>query len=674
MSRGSRGTMSNKPRTLQTRQIRQQFFSRVRMAIPGKSAVVERYAENISSGGLFIRTDTPEPVGSRIWLELTLPDGKPLCRLAGVVRHSRPASLPGERNAGMGIEISQQEALDGAIAERFKQLTEDKKAARKRRPRPTVKPRKLRPVKREGPVVGIDLGTSYSSVAALVDGEPRVLSNRGYQSIPSILFLDEGEGIDFEIDTGINKPLTGIFELVGLPGLEGVSFRLGHQAQEQMILQPGRAVIGARRFLGRPFASRDVKMLGHLVPCELVEGLDGLTAVHVGERIVPLTSVAATILTALRETAEGHFERPVHRAVISVPIGYGEPQRAAVREAAQLAGLYVERLINEPTAAALAFNHGRRQDGTFLVYDLGGGSLDVSLLRFEAGDAVVLAMDSDQLLCGDAFDDRILEFAQTMVEREHGADVFRDPSALQRLRFAVELAKRQLTEVEQTMISAPCLAEGPQGPIGTEFTLERGSFERLTRDLVTRSLDLVERVLAEAELSWEDLDDVVLVGGQTHSPHVQRAIEERLDRPVAEHIHPDEAVALGAALVAHECEQTREVKVTEILPASVRIARPDGSTQVLLARGTQLPASTKIDVRPFATEQAHITLYRGEAPRTPDNDLLGIAKLPKEWVAADGRLRASFRMSADGILTASLKAPDGGEERELALQLGRSES
>ncbi|MEK7705944.1 MAG: Hsp70 family protein, partial [Myxococcota bacterium] len=611
------------------------------------------FAENLSSGGLFVRHDKPPAVGSRVLIEFVLPDGQTLSRVAAEVVHARPAMTPGEQTAGMGLKFVEYDEqanalraqLAGApgLAPLVARGADEPPLATQRERLQVPGPAPLLGL--TGPVVGIDLGTSNSSIAIVQDGRPRVItSQRGYEVVPSVLFVPPD-----------GRPL------------------VGHRAVERMILEPHRAIYGSKRFLGRPYASREVRTMGHFFTYALVEGPSGACAARVGETVLPLEEVSAHILRSLREIASQELGDDVVRAVISVPAYFGETQRQAVREAGRLAGLFVERVLNEPTAAAIAYGHERNLQRTALIYDLGGGTFDASLLHISGDEFEVLASDGDPFLGGADFDDRLTEYALSAFERAHHLDLHGDPVAIQRIRFAAELAKRQLSEVTQATIDLPYIANAGTGYIDLHLDLERELLESLTQDLVERTLGIVQNVLDRARISSSDIDDVVLVGGQSRSPHVRRRLAERFGHAPNRTVHPDQAVALGAAIVADTIRTSRPLRLVDILPASIRIAHADGTTSVLLPRGARLPAGTHFEVSPNtqAGSTVDVALYRGEGTGRDENTYLGSLRFPPvaSSAAANAKVKVSLAVNAEGILSVSARHPLTGETQALDVSL-----
>ncbi len=633
------------------RAARQDFDCRVRLAVAGKDAIAEKYALNLSEGGLFIRDDRPPPVGSLVLIEFVLPDGQPLSRVAARVVHARPATLESDRTAGMGLEFVRFDAVAEEIVERLSRSRPLGANAQADVPPANgvfdLAGLEAPLIASTGPIVGIDLGTVNSCVAIAPGGVPSViLSPQGYDTLPSVVFRSEAR------------------ELF-----------VGYKALERMILDPDRAIYGAKRFLGRPFASREVQTYGHFFNYELMPDALGRSAARVGGEVVALEMVSGHILARLREMAETHVGASVTRAVVTVPAYFGETQRQAVRDAGRIAGVRVERILNEPTAAAVAYGFGRNMDKHVLVYDLGGGTFDATVLRIEGNTFEVLATDGDPFLGGAVFDDRLTEYVLSAFERDQ-ASLRGDPIAVQRVRFAVELAKRQLSEARQAEIDLPYIAQRVGGPVHLKMTLDRGTFERLTQDLVDRTVALVQEVLDRAGVAGRQLDDVLLVGGQSRSPIVRRRLLERFGKKPSAAVHPTEVVAMGAAIVAEALHSDLVVHMADILPATIRLAHPDGSTTVLLERGRRLPAQTELEVPPGAgtVEEIRVSLYRGEAERVDENTFLGALALPQPSRpdTAGVPARVTLKISGDGILSVLACHPVTGESTDLDLLLSET--
>ena len=628
------------------RQARQEHQGRVRLAVSGRNEILERYAANLSSGGLFIRDTRPPPVGTQLVVEFVLPDGSPLCRLAAEVVHSRPDGPGPDRIPGMGLAFTD---LDDCARDLLAELenkgpaeAEQQPAGRGEATRVSASDERAPLIGPSGPVIGIDLGTVNSSVAIVENAEPVVLtSEHGYEALPSVLYQPP------------DKPPI-----------------IGHKAAERMILQPQRAVYGSKRFLGRPFGSKEVRTMGHFFAYTLVADESGRTAAQIDDQTIKLEEVAAKILGALKQMAEHHLGQPVRRAVITVPAYFGAQQRQAVRDAAQLAGLYPERLVNEPTAAAVAFGRRGNLNRNVLVYDLGGGTFDATLVRVQDDTIQVLGTDGDAFLGGADFDDRLVEYVMMSLERREGLNLRDEPVAVQRIRFAAELAKRQLSDAPRARIEVPYLAHTDKGPLNLSMVLDREMFERLTQDLVDRTLETVQTVLTRAGLRADDLDDVVMVGGQSRSPHIRRSLQERFNKKPVGGVHPDAAVALGAALVAEGLSKRKPFALSDVLPHSLRALHGDGTVEVLLHRNARLPARAQLEARVVdhhGTPQIRLELYSGESDSIEENAYLGGLELPASLADAVAGTRAavSVNLAADGVLSATMKHPRTGATEQL---------
>ena len=628
---------------------RKEFQSRVRIAIAGANEIEERYATNLSDGGMFIRHDNPPPAGSVIAIDFVLPDGSCLASVVGRVVHARPALTPGDATAGMGLQFIELDPKIEALVARLRAKAPPPipapEAPPARRLESVLASERAPLIALEGPVVGIDLGTVNSCVAFVKDGRPQVITSRlGYQIIPSVVFIATDGNV-----------------------------LVGHRAVEKMILAPGRAIYGSKRFLGRPYASKEVRTLGHFFPYELTSSPDGRVAARIGDQLIRLEEVSAHILRALREIAEDNLGTKVTRAVICVPAYFGETQRQAVRDAARLAGFYVERILNEPTAAAVAYGWGREALGTIALYDLGGGTFDVAILRLDGPRVEVIATEGDPFLGGSDFDDRITEYVLMRFERANGVVLRQDPVAVQRIRFAAEIAKRQLSEALTAEIFLPYICKTATGFLELRMKIERETLESLTHDLVERTFTLLQSVLDAVGIKASQLDDVLLVGGQTRSPHVRRLLAERFGRTPSTGVHPDEAVALGAAIIADAMYSKRPIDLIDVLPASIRAATPDGGTIRLLPRGVRLPASAELDIASDTGNdlEYRMTLYRGEHETATQNTLIGTVRLPSSHALAlaGTRAKAKVQVNAEGILSVTVQHPMTGQTQQMEVSI-----
>lgn len=622
-----------------TRASREEFSSAVRLQVAGEDGIAQHYASNLSNEGLFVQTAVQAAIGAQVLLDFVLPDGSTLSRCAAQV--VRTADASGPQGAGLGLIFINLDDIAKEAITRFKADIAERVASTQR-VGPAHRSEKIhlqtQPSGPSGPIVGIDLGTCNCSVAICEDGGPRVLTTAGgYEALPAVLYLSEkGDVI------------------------------IGHAARERMILEPSRAVFGSKRFLGRAFASQEVRTLGHFFPYALVAGPQGQTAAKVGGRVFPLEEVAAHFLLLLKQMASHHYGHEVQRAVITVPAYFGPEQREAVRKAGGLAGLFVERILNEPTAAAVAFGFGRGTNQTVLVYDLGGGTFDVSIVRIEDDRMTVLGSDGNPFLGGSDFDDRVTEYILGAFERSHQVDLRDQPVAVQRVRFAAEMAKRQLSAAQEAHVNLPFICAKEGQPLDLDLSIGRDTIDAITGDLVSKTLDIVQRVLNEAALSCAALDQILLVGGQSRSPLVHRMLFDRFGKAPCKQVHADEAVALGAALIANAIDSKVPVQLCERLPASVRVELGDGGTEVLLPRGAALPTQRTFTVPRFADRNTKISLYRGEHERAQENSLLGRIALPPTTAATS---TVVLRVCGDGILSSAAGGEVGEPVQELQVLL-----
>ena len=606
-----------------------------------------RFGQSFVDGGMFLPDATPPPVGTELQIGFTLPSGEVVSRTACRVVHARVAQSASDRTAGMAVQFTQLDPTAQRVA-----------AARRQAQTPTLQSHDGPVVERlrrsdhalagrNGPVVGIDLGTTNSCVAYSENGVPRVLvTEQGYETIPSVVFVNDARQV-----------------IIGQPALE------------KLLLEPARAIYGSKRFLGRPFASMEVHVYGHFFQYELAVGKGGLTAARLGSMVLPLEVVSGYILWHAKRVAEANLGQEVTRAVITVPAYFGETQRQSVRDSARMAGLYVERIISEPTAAAVAYGYGRDLGSTVLVYDLGGGTFDASVLSIQGDTMEVLATDGDPFLGGSDFDDRLTQHMLQHLQRSRGLDLRNEPVAVQRLRAACEQTKRALSGSENANVTVPYLSHTSSGPLHLEYNITRGVFERLTADLMDRTLGIVQQALDRCRIAASGIDDIILVGGQSRAPRLRQLLTERFGKKPSHHVHPDHAVALGAALVAETLTAPRaRLVLVDVLPASIRLALNNGQSSVLLSRGQKLPASTEFVVQ-FADTQGKrftVSLCRGEAANTADNQPLGRLMFPESVLPRPPRTELHIRVlvTAEGIIEVQARGDRDAAPHTVVLELG----
>ncbi|MGC3996147.1 MAG: molecular chaperone DnaK [Anaeromyxobacter sp.] len=484
------------------------------------------------------------------------------------------------------------------------------------------------------PVIGIDLGTTNSVVATVRDGVPRVIPNRGGQLLtPSILAVAKN-----------GKRL------------------VGHLAKRQAITNAENTVHAAKRLIGRRWGSKEVEDARRVLPYVLVPGPEGNDVrVDLAGRAYAIPEISAMVLAELKADAEAWFGRPVQKAVITVPAYFNDGQRHATKDAGRIAGLEVLRIINEPTSAALAYGFGKQIEQKVVVFDLGGGTFDVSILDIGKSVYDVVAVGGDTYLGGEDFDRRIIDWLTFTFARENGGvDLRQDKMALQRLRDAAEKAKIELSGAQQAAIHLPFLYGGGEGKpaLHLDRQLTREKLEELTKDLVDRCIAVTERTLKDAGVRPTQVGEVILVGGMTRMPRVQKAVKEFFGREPCRGVHPEEVVALGAAIQAHALTAPQpagsEVLLLDVTPQNLGIMVVGGYFQTIIARNTTVPTS---ETHLFTTVQdnqtsVRIAVLQGEAERAVDNELLGEFVLDGIRPARRGEveIEVTFDISADGIV------------------------
>jgi len=502
--------------------------------------------------------------------------------------------------------------------------------------------------------VGIDLGTTNSCVGVYRDGRPQILVNaEGQRTMPSVVTFGEDGSI-----------------LVGGP------------ARRQAIMKPTDSIAEVKRLVGRRFDSDDVAVLLEISPYEIVRARNGDAWVQVQGRPLSPPEVLSHILERLSRSSRRQLDSDDLRAVVTVPAYFDEAQRQATRDAATIAGLEVARILNEPTAAALAYGYASAQGRRVAVVDLGGGTYDVTIMVVEDGVFEVLATTGDMLLGGADFDRAIANQLAEEIRKAHQIDIFEEPVAAQRLISEAEEAKKQLTDLDNTLIGLPFLAVGPSGPISLQRQLTRAEFEELTKHLVARLVEPCRAALATAKLLPKDIDDVLLVGGMTRCPAVQTCITEVFGRRGTQRINPDEAVALGAALESAILGgELEDVVLIDVAPHTIGLRLAGDRMVPLIERSTPLPTRvTKV----FATNRdnqdyVEVEVVQGEDPVASLNRLLsrirleGLPRGPKGSV----RVAVTFAVDANGLLSVTAREKKSGVSAKVrvvaASGLGRAE-
>lgn len=488
-------------------------------------------------------------------------------------------------------------------------------------------------------IIGIDLGTTYSCAAIVEDGRARMLGSRqGGPTIASVVrYAEDGRTV------------------------------VGTTAARSASRHPERTILGSKRLMGRAFTSPVVQDVQHHFAYDVVPGREGEAAIRIDDEIISLEDVAASILEEIREACALQLEESINRAVITCPAHFTEPQREAVRRAGELAGFYVERVLNEPTAAALNYaadHHLERR--RIVVYDLGGGTFDVSVLEVDGDVFEVLATGGDSFLGGLDFDACIVEMlSEALLEQEH-LDAREDPAAIAKLFEFAERAKRDLSERTSTIVQIDHLVVQPYAARSLSVGLRRTTVERAFEPLVAQTLHIVTETIERAGLAMKDIDDVVLVGGQSRAPIVRAHVEALLGRPALASVDPEEAVALGAARFAASLDTIDDIILIDALPLSIGVGLPGGRFKPLLTRDQRLPASRTYHVRTTRDDQTdyEIALFQGESDRVEDNEPLGILTLEDLPKGPRGtvKIEVTLAVDAESVLEVHACEPSTGQK------------
>jgi molecular chaperone DnaK len=494
-------------------------------------------------------------------------------------------------------------------------------------------------------IIGIDLGTTNSVVAVMEGGEPVVIpSSEGARLVPSVVAVNPKNG----------------------------ERTVGQVARRQAVLNPENTIFSIKRFMGRKYSDAEVQKALKFVPYKVSAAPNGDVRVHMGGKEYSPPEVSAMILAKLKSDAEAYLGEAVTQAVITVPAYFNDSQRQATKDAGRIAGLEVLRIINEPTASSLAYGLDKKKDETIAVYDLGGGTFDISVLDVGDGVFEVKSTNGDTFLGGDDFDQRLIDWVADEYRRDQGIDLRADRQALQRLKEAAEKAKIELSTVAQTEINLPFITADASGPKHLNLTLTRAKLEQLTDDLIQRSIRPVNQALDDAKVKPADVDEVVLVGGMTRMPAVQEAVRKIFNKEPHKGVNPDEVVAVGAAIQAGVLGgEVKDILLLDVTPLTLSIETLGGVATALIERNTTIPTkksqvfSTAADMQ----TSVEIKVVQGERPMAADNKLLGNFILDGIPPAPRGvpQIEVTFDIDADGILKVSAADKATGRSQHITI-------
>ncbi len=494
-------------------------------------------------------------------------------------------------------------------------------------------------------IIGIDLGTTNSAVAVMEGGSPKIIpSAEGRNTFPSII------------------------------SFKGKEIIVGEPAKRQMVLNPKTTVESVKRFIGRKFNDPSVKKAIKHATYEIKEGKDGMAVVEVDGKVYTPQEISAQVLMKAKRDAESYLGEEVTRAVITVPAYFDDSQRQATKQAGEIAGLKVERIVNEPTAASLAYGLDKKGSEVIAVYDLGGGTFDISILEIGDGVFEVKSTNGDTFLGGNDFDQRVMDWIIEEFKKENDVDLSKDNQALQRIKDSAEKAKIELSTAQQTEINQPFITQSKEGnPLHLTMSLTRAKLEELVDDLIENSLKPVQKALKDAGVSAKDINQVVLVGGQTRMPKIQEKVKEFFGKEPHKGVNPDEVVAVGAAVQAGVIGgDVQDVVLLDVTPLTLGIETLGGVRTPLIERNTTIPtsASNVFSTAADNQTQVEINVLQGEREMAADNKSLGRFILDGIPPARRGipQVEVKFDIDSNGILNVSAKDKTSGKEQSITIQ------
>ena len=494
-------------------------------------------------------------------------------------------------------------------------------------------------------ILGIDLGTTFSAMAVVESGEPKIIENKeGARTTPSIVAITKsGERV------------------------------VGVLAKRQAVTNPKNTIYSVKRLIGRKFSDPEVQRDKKLLPYEIRESSDGGVEVKMGDKWLNPAEISAMILQKLKADAEAKLGETITEVIITCPAYFDDSQRKATKIAGEIAGFNVKRIINEPTAAALAYGLNKKKDEKIVVYDFGGGTFDISILDVGADTVEVKATGGDTHLGGDDFDQRVMDWIVKEFKKDNGVDLSKDNLALQRIKESAEKAKIELSSSLETEINLPFITSDASGPKHLLYKLTRANLESMVQDYIDKSIDLMKKTLKEANIEAKDINEIVLVGGQTRMPRIQEEVKKLFGKDPNKEVNPDEVVAIGASVQGGIMQgQVRDVLLLDVTPLSLGIETLGGVNTVLIAKNTTVPTAKNQIFSTAADSQTSVEIHvlQGERPLATDNKTLGRFILDCIPPAPRGlpQVEVSFDIDANGILNVSAKDKATGKSQSIRIE------